>query len=216
MDEAAQKGLDDFFSHYPSKRYHKGQILIYAREDPAGIFYLKSGKVRKYDIGAGGDEVVLNIFQEHVFFPINWALNKTPNRYFYEAASTIEVRQAPVAELTAYLETHPHVTYELLKQVHSGREAAQRRLVFLMSGDSRSRLLFELVMEGKRSGEMRPDGSCAITVGVADVAQRAGHSRETMSRELTKILRDENILTRQGRSLVIRDFQALERRVNEY
>lgn len=216
MDENALKGLDEFFSQYPIKQYHKGQILIYAREDPAGIFYLESGKVRKYDVGPNGDEVVLNVFTSKVFFPITWATNKTPNKYFFEAETPIEVRRAPVDAFVAYLEANPNIIYGLLKQAHSGMENAQRRVVFLMGGDTRSRLLFDLLIEGKRSGEMRDDGSCTINVGVADLAQRAGLSRETISRELAKIIQSEKIVSRDGRAIIIHDFHALEKELGEY
>lgn len=215
MDDSTIKGLDDFFSKYPVKQYNKGQLLIYAHEDPTGIFYLESGKVRKYDIGPDGDEVVLNVFKSKIFFPITWAINKTPNKYFFEAATPIEVRRAPVDELNKYLDTHPEVVYGLLRQVHSGMEAAQRRVVLLMGGDAHDRLLFELLIEGRRSGEMRSDGSCVITVGLSDLAQRAGLTRETISRELGKIIQSNDLISRQGRSLVIRDFQALEEQLDE-
>ena len=84
MDRNIQKSLDDFFSQYPLKQYNKGQLLIYAHEDPTGIFYLERGSVRKYDIGHEGDEVVLNVFKEKIFFHMSWAINKTHNHYFYE------------------------------------------------------------------------------------------------------------------------------------
>jgi CRP-like cAMP-binding protein len=215
MDDTALKSLDDFFSQYPLKQYHKGQILIYAHEDPAGIFYLETGKVRKYDVGPTGDEVVLNVFRPNVFFPISWAVNKAPNKYFFEAETPIEVRRAPVDAFIAYLEANPKIIYGLLKQVHSGLEDTQRRVVFLMGGDTRSRLLFDLLLEGRRSGEMRSDGSCVINVGVANLAQRAGLSRETISRELAKIIQSEKILSREGHALVIHDFQALEEQLSD-
>ena len=46
MNEDIAKSIEKFFSHYPLKRFKKGQILIYGGDDPAGIFHLVSGKVR--------------------------------------------------------------------------------------------------------------------------------------------------------------------------
>lgn len=197
------------------KRYHSGQLLIYAHEDPAGIFYLESGEVRKYDIGPDGEEVVLNVFKSKVFFPMAWAVNKTANQYFFESTTPIEVRRAPVEAFSAYLESHPKAVYGLLRQVYSGLEDTQHRVILLMDGDAYHRLLFELMMEGKRSGEMHSDGSCVITVSLADLAQRAGLTRETISRELGKIIQTSNLVSRQGRSLVVHDFKTLEEQFSE-
>lgn len=210
MNHDTTDSVAAFFLQYPLKSYHKGQILIYAGDDPAGVFYIESGKVRKYDIDPTGIEVVLNVFQPKVFFPISWAINKTPNKYFFEAATPIEVRRAPVEDFVAYLKAHPQVTYELLQEAYSGGEKAQRRVVLLMSGSTRSRIVFELLIEGRRSGEMRDDGSCVVTVGVADLAQRAGLSRVTVSRELARLVETEKVLSRLGRSFVIHDYNALE------
>lgn len=214
MDDSTKKGLDEFFSQYPVKQYNKGQLLIYAHEDPTGIFYLESGSVRKYDIGPAGDEVVLNVFKSKIFFPIAWAINKAPNKYFFEAATPIEVRRAPVDAFNAYLDAHPKLIFSLLKQVHGGLEDAQHRIVLLMDGDAHSRLLFELYIEGRRSGEMRPDGSCIVSVSLADLAQRAGLTRETISRELGKIVQSNELISRRGRSLVISDFDALKKQLD--
>lgn len=210
MDNSTSHDLERFFSQYPLKSYHKGQILIYAGDDPKGIYYLEEGSVQKYDIDSAGDKVVLNIFTPGVFFPIAWVVNAAPNKYFFEASTPIVVRRAPVDAFVTHLKESPDVTYGLLRRAYSGIENAQRRFVMLMSGSTSRRLLYELVIEGRRSGEMRDDGSCVVHVGVAELAQRAGLSRETISRELVRCVRDEKLLSRSGRSLVIHDFHAIE------
>ncbi|MNH50219.1 cAMP-activated global transcriptional regulator CRP [compost metagenome] len=214
MDKSAEKSLDDFFSQYPIKQYNKGQLLIYAHEDPSGIFYLESGSVRKYDIGHEGDEVVLNVFTAKIFFPISWAINKTPNGYFFEAATPIQVRRAPVDAFNAFLAANPSIVFSLLKKVYKGLEDAQHRTVLLMSGDAHDRLLFELFIEARRSGEMQSDGSCVVNVSLADLAQRAGLTRETISRELGKIIQSHELISRQNRSLVISDLRALKEQLS--
>lgn len=216
MDTSTSSDLEKFFSQYPLKSYNKGQILIYSGDNPKGIFYLEKGSVRKYDIGHTGDEVVLNIFTPKIFFPSLWVAAETPSKYFYEAVTPIEVRKAPVDEFVAHIRDNPAITYDLLRSAYAGIECAQYRVVMLMSGSTSNRLLLELVIEGKRSGEMREDGSCVVNASVSDLAQRAGLSRETISRELTRLVHKEKIFSRAGRSLVIHDFRALESMLGEY
>ncbi|MNQ88997.1 hypothetical protein D3C85_1042900 [compost metagenome] len=83
-----------------------------------------------------------------------------------------------------------------------------------MSGDAHDRLLFELFIEARRSGEMQSDGSCVVNVSLADLAQRAGLTRETISRELGKIIQSHELISRQNRSLVISDLRALKEQLS--
>ena len=83
-----------------------------------------------------------------------------------------------------------------------------------MSGDAHQRLLFELYMEGRRSGELQDDGSCVVNVSLTDLAQRAGLTRETISRELGKIIQSHELISRQNRSLVISDLHALKQQIS--
>lgn len=215
MDSDALNKIENFFSKYPLRQYNKGQILIHAGENPSGIFYIVNGSVRKYDIDEGGQEIVMNIFKPNIFFPITWAINRTQNRYFFEAASTITVAKAPIEDVVDFLKSEPDIILGLLKQVYAGLEDTQRRVVHLMSGDSRSRLLFELVIEARRSGEVQEDGSCLVFVGANELSQRAGLSRETISRELARLLQPDGLLARQGRAIVILNLRKLEDELGE-
>jgi CRP-like cAMP-binding protein len=215
MNDNASKQMEEFFSQYPIKQYHKGQILIYSDEDPAGVFYLVSGMVRKYDIDKRGDEVVLNVFMPSVFFPMSWAINKTPNRYFFEALTPIEVRRAPVADVDEFLQSHPELALSLLRQVYLGLETAQRRIVHLMGGDTRRRLLYELLVEARRFGSVQEDGSTVVLIGMNDLSQRAGLSRERISREFAKLTEPDGVLIRHGRHIIIRSLSKLEEELEE-
>ena len=79
------------FSAFPKREYPKGQILVFADESPENIFYIVEGQVRKYDVSYRGDEVVINIFKPPAYFPMSWAINRTPNKYFYKAETIIHL-----------------------------------------------------------------------------------------------------------------------------
>jgi CRP-like cAMP-binding protein len=67
-------------------------------------------------------------------------------------------------------------------------------------------------LECRRFGKVKDDGSCLIVLKEADVAARAGLSRETVSREIQKIKRDGLITT--GRTgIVITEVAALEEKL---
>lgn len=200
--------LDHFFAAYPLRRYPKGQILVFANEEPAHIFYMVSGRVRKYDISYRGYEIIVNIFKNPAFFPMSWALNKTKNKYFYAAETPVEVRVAPPEAVIRFLEGNPDVTLDLLARLYRGTEGLLGRVVQLMSGSARTRLIYELVIEVRRFGTLQQDGEYHLDITEADLAARSGMSRETVSREFSKLAREG--LVHSGRhGIVVNDLGSL-------
>ncbi len=179
--------IEEYFSQYNRRTYKKDQILIHAGDEPQHIYYLISGKVRQYDITYRGDEIILNIMKPGAFFPMQLALTKIPNKYFFVAETDIEVRVAPIDASVAFLKDNPDVMLDLLTRVYRGVDGLLGRMVELMSGSAQSRLIYELIVECRRFGEWAEDGSCFIAVNESDLAARAGLSRETVSREMQKI-----------------------------
>jgi len=142
MPSQVANKIERFFSNYPLKHYRKGELLILADEDPKHIFHLTTGQVREYDISEKGDEIVVNVFKPPAFFPMSWAINKTPNRYFFEAAADVTARLAPPDEALAFLKTNPDVMFDLLSRLYIGSNGLLRRMAHLMGGSARSRLIF--------------------------------------------------------------------------
>jgi CRP-like cAMP-binding protein len=210
MDNNQTDRYDQFLSQFPLRYYPAGHILISPNEELTGIYWIESGRVRKYDVTRFHDKVVMNVFSAPILFPLSWVLNHTPNMYYFEALSRVGVRFIPTEEIAAYLKTDPDLVYSLLQQVYLGLENTQRRVVHLTRGSARSRLLFELLIEARRSGEEQSNGSVIITISETDLAERAGLSRETISRELAKVFKISDLCVRQGRSIIIRDLQELE------
>jgi CRP-like cAMP-binding protein len=185
--EIIENTVKEFFSKYPQRHFKKGQILVYAGDDPDHIFYLVSGAVRQYDISDRGDEIVVNVFKPVAFFPMSWAINRTPNPYFFETTSDVELHVAPADDTVEFIKSNPEVMFNLLSRLYSGVDGLQRRMAHLMGGSARSRLLFELITECRRFGKLQDDGSTMISTSEIELAQRAGLSRETVNRELSKL-----------------------------
>src|SRR5688572_19301178 len=120
MNPVVAEKIENFFSGYPRRHYRKGQILIHAHDEPTHVFHLLEGKVKQYDISYRGDEVVLNQFKPPAFFPMAHAINRTPNVYFYEAETDVELQQAPSNDAVNFVKNNPDVLYDLLSRVYRG------------------------------------------------------------------------------------------------
>lgn len=211
MDPIAKK-IDDEFSKYPKRSYPKGQILVFADETPAHIFYITKGRVRKYDVSYRGDEVIVNIFKPPAFFPMSEAINHTPNKFFYKTETATELHVVPGEVALQFLKNNPDVMLDLLSRIYRGMEGLLGRMVELMSGSAKSRLLYELVIESRRFGTKGDDGSYTLDISEVDLAARTGMSRETVSREMKQI-KAGGLVEVTNKGIVIKDLAGLEKKL---
>lgn len=202
------KKIDAHFSKFPKRNYEKGQILLFADENPTNIFYIAEGKVRKYDVSYRGEEVIVNIFKPPSFFPMSWATNRSPNKFFYKAETDSILHIVPVEEALKFLKANPDVMLDLLGRIYRGMDGLLGRMVHLMSGTACSRLIYELIVESRRFGEKQKNGSYKLAVSEIDLAARTGLSRETVNREIHKI-KAEGLVEIKDKAISVKDLDSL-------
>jgi CRP-like cAMP-binding protein len=212
MTSDVTKKVKEFFEPYLLHTFDKGQILIYGGDDPSGIMYIIKGEVRQYDIAPNGEELVVNVYKPGTFFPMYWAINKTPNRYFFESASKVEIKKAPANEVLTFIKDNPDVMLDLLSRLYIGLDGVLQRMTHLMGGTAYSRAVFELVNACKRFGKQQKDGSYTIEIAENELAKRAGLTRETFNRELHK-LKDQGLIEVDHSRVIIKDLKVLEEKI---
>lgn len=186
MSDATQK-IEQFISTYPRRTYASAETILFAHEDPKDIFYLVSGKVSMFDVSPKGNEVVVNVYEPGRFFPLCWAFNHTPNKYFLKTEAPSMFRLVPPKDLLEFIARHSDVNMELLRHSYQKIDRLYDRIAYLMSATAARRLLYELLIECQRFGKLQPDGSFIVPVREVDLAGRSGLSRETVSREFQKL-----------------------------
>jgi len=200
--------VSTFFSGTDERFYTKGDIITFANQDPEGVLYLTEGIVEQYDVTPEGNKVVVNVFKPASFFPMSWAINKTPNTYFYAALTDVKLRRAHPDKVAVFLQQNPDVMFDLLSRVYVGTDGLLRRLVLAASGIASSRLIFELLIEAHRFGGEASGAKKIVKIKQSSLAARSGLARETVSRELHKLERDGLVkLTKEGIVLYV---EALE------
>lgn len=215
MVDVVSDQIHQFFSQYPKRTYPKGHIVVFADENPEHIYYIASGRVRKYDTSYKGDEVIVNLFKTPAFFPMSWALNKLPNNFFYKTEEPTVLYVAPPEDTIEFLEKNPEVMLHLLSRVYRGVDGLLGRMVHLMSGTAKSRLMYELIIECRRFGIEQPDGCVLLNAGEQDIAARTGLSRETVSREMKK-LKDHDLVHTDKKGIRVTDLNALEKAIGSH
>ncbi len=210
MSETQDK-VEQYFSKHKLRRYTKGQIFIFADDMPEYLYYLKSGVVKQYVISYRGDEVIVNLFKPPAFFPMLPVMTGIPNKYFFEADTAVELYQAPVQETVDFFKANPDVVYDLLTRVYRGLDGVLGRVVHLMTSTAKDRLIYELITQARRFGREEA-GKLTIQLSEKDLGARAGLSRETVNREMSK-LKATKLVTVTRSSIVINDMVALEKQI---
>lgn len=210
MDTPVITQLNTFFGQFPSSEYKKGDIVIQANSTPSGIFYIESGIIRSYYLSEEGSEITLNMYKPHTFLPMSWAIANVPNTHFYEAMTVVKTRRAPKETVITFLKKEPDVTFDLLRRIYVGMEGLWMHIESLTAGSSYVKLVASLVILTKRFGKERKEGLVVdVKMGEQDIANYAGVSRETASRELQK-LKKENLVSFKKGTILIHDVRKLE------
>jgi len=210
MDSEIVKKLDLFFSQYPLQEFKKGNIIIQAGEEPAGIFYIQSGIIRGYWISSEGTEITLNMYKPHTFLPMSWAISGVKNNNFYEAMTDVLTKRAPKEAVLSFLKKEPDVMFDLLRRIYTGMEGLWMHFKSVTTGNSYTKLIASLVILAKRFGkEEKGNIVIHLKMSARDVANYAGISRETASRELQKLKREQLVSFEKG-TILVHDIHKME------
>ena len=183
------KEFEDFYSQFSTRNYKKGEMLIRADDDPQGIFCLTKGYVRQYTISKAGFELTLQILKPISYFPMVWAFNGTPNVYFFEALTPVEVGRAPRDQVVTFIKDKPTIIFELMSELIEDYAESLKRIEHLVFSDAYRRVISVLLYIAKHFGEERKGGGIVINHRFTqqDIATLVGVARETASIEMVKL-----------------------------
>lgn len=188
MNTGKTKEFETFYKQFSIRNYKKGEMLIRADDEPLGIFCLTKGYVRQYTISRAGFELTLHILKPISYFPMVWAINGTPNVYFFEALTPVEVGRAPRDQVVNFIKDKPTVIFELMSELLEDYAETLTRVEHLVFSDAYRRVISVLLYIAKHFGEEKNNG---IQVNhrftQQDIATLVGVARETASIEMVKL-----------------------------
>ena len=202
--------LNNFYKQFPVRYYKKGEMLIRADDDPQGIFYLTKGYARQYTISKTGFELTLHILKPDSYFPMVWAINGTPNVYFFEALTTVEVRRAPRDQVVNFIKDKPSVIFALISELLEDYAEALTRVEHLVFSDAYRRVISVFLYIIKHFGEKTNKGVVVHhRFTQQDIATLVGVARETAGIEMTK-LEKMGLIKHVNHSLLFENVKKLE------
>src|SRR3989344_6990782 len=147
-----------FYTQFKPRSYKKGEMLIRSDDDPQGIFCLTKGYVRQYAISKAGIELTLHILKPISYFPMVLAINGTPNVYFFEALTPVEVGRAPRDQVVNFIKDKPIVIFELMSALVEDYAESLKRIEHLVFSDAYRRVISVLLYIAKHFGKETENG----------------------------------------------------------
>lgn len=185
--------LRNFLTNYPSKKFAKGEIIIFQGEAPRSAYVVKRGTVKAYNLSVNGDEKPVSFYTPHAAFPGAWIYGKVPSAiYYYEAfTSEVELAIVPREEYVQFIKTQPELLYMELQQYVLSQLGKSMRLNALQHSRASDKLIYTLHYLALSHGITIAPQQLEITLDLThqDFANLTGLTRETAATELNKLKR---------------------------
>jgi len=211
MEQQISEKFENFFSDFKKFFFKKGETILRADDEPKGVLYLKKGYVKLYSLSKDAQELTLIIFKAKNIFPLMWAINSTPNAYYLEAMTAVELYRAPREKFLNFIKNNSDVLFELTGRILTRFGEALNRMEYAIFGHARSKVASIILICAERFGIKHKKGIIIqVPLTHQDIASLIGVARETVSIEMEQ-LGGKGLIRRQGKYLVIKDIQKLKR-----
>lgn len=196
-------------AHSRDDKYRKDEIIFREGARPAGIFYIKSGMVKKYKID--------NIGKEHIFYVANAGEllgyhSVLASEVYPDAAAAIEdsvISFIPLESFLTVLNRSAELSRRLLKTLSHEFGVLINNISVFAQRPVRERVAISLIiLREKFKHRTEPGAPIEISISRDNIANMAGTTRENVTRFITEF-KNDNIIETHGRKIVIADVKKL-------
>ena len=196
-------------AHQSEQVYSKGEVIFREGSYPSGIFYIKSGKAKKYKVAKEGGEQIIYVANTGELLGYHAILEG--DRYPDSAAALEESRIAfiPREDFFEALEHSNVLSRRLLKTLSHEFAVLANSLTLFTQRSVRERLALQLVvLREKYKVASQPGQPVAINMSREDLANLVGTTRENIVRILSEF-KEAGILETKGRKIIVQNVVTL-------
>lgn len=194
--------------------YKKGEMVFREGGIPAGIFYLVSGKVKKYKTTTRGSEQIFYVCAAGELLGYHAVLS---GEHYPDSAATIqdsEITFIPKESFLNVLQSSPVLSNELLKTLGHEFSVFINNITSLATKSVRERVALNLlILDEKFRTEERQDTAGEINMSRTDLANMVGTAKETLVRLLQQF-KKEGLIEARGRVIRVVNRKAIIREAN--
>lgn len=199
----------DLYSHMQEQRYGKGEIIFREGAVASGIFFIKKGKVKKYQVDQTGKEQIMYVANTGELIGYHAVL--ADGRYSDSAATLEEsiIAFIPKEDFIALLDRSVVLPRKLLKALSHEFTVLTNSISVFANRSVKERLAITLiVLREKFKAETLPGEEIVINLSRSDIANMVGTGNENIVRFLTEF-KTAGILSSKGRKIWITDIKQL-------
>jgi CRP/FNR family transcriptional regulator, polysaccharide utilization system transcription regulator len=204
----------DLLVHQTDQKYLKGDVVFREGAVPAGIFLIRSGKVKKYKVDNQAKEQIIYVANRGELIGYHAVLSE--ERY-PDSAAVIEdslISFIPKEDFTNILHRSPAFTGRLLKALSHEFTVFANSLSVIAQRTASERLAIALiVLREKYKEEGLEEKDIVLNISRMDLAGMAGIAQENVIR-LLKEFKEDGIVETDGRKIWIRDIKMLIKKSN--
>lgn len=204
-----EEDLQTLTAHQTEQKYKKGEIIFREGAYPSGIFFIGSGKVKKYKLDKDGREQIVYVANKGELIGFHAVLAE--DRYPDSAAALEEsvVMFIPREDFLQTMEQSPRFTRLLLKTLSHEFAVLVNSLALFAQRPVRERLALQLVvLREKYKENFQPGMPVTINMSREDLASLVGTARENVLRVLAEF-KEKGIIETRGRQIIVHDVKKL-------
>jgi len=191
-----------------------GQI-IFMQDDPLrDVYFIQAGKVKIYKTDYEGNEQIVNVLQKDDMFPHQGFFRKGNYPAHAEVLEGATLINIPIISFENFLLTNPEISIKVFRVLSEIIIDLQKRLKEKILYNVYDQIILLLLRLSKKNGEQIDEDRSRLTVQLTnrELANMIGSSRETISRTLTQ-LKKENVITTDENGYLIVNHNALEEKI---
>ena len=189
------------------KHFENGNYIFLEDSEGEQCFFVLEGSVKVTRLSKDGREVILAMLNEGDFFGEMSLLDGESRSANVIALEKTKVLTLDRNDFIEVVNDYPQIAVQLLKELARRLRKSDRQIASLSLSDAEKRIALCIIRFADEQGVIQ-NGRVSIpkTPIQQDIANMAGTSRETVSRALG-LLEKEDLIERNGRELMILDYK---------
>lgn len=193
--------------------YKKGEIIFREGGIPTGIFYIKSGKVKKYKTTPKGNEQIFYLCSQGELLGYHALLGE---ELYMDSAATVEdshITFIPKDNFIKVLRNSTPFSNALLKALGHEFSLFMNSISNLASKSVRERLAFNLLILNEKFKSTDQPGASEIHLSRTDLANMVGTAKETLVRLLQEFSQ-AGLIKKTSKTIRIIDWKGIIKEAN--
>ena len=190
-----------------AKHFENGNYIFLEDSEGEQCFFVLEGSVKVTRLSKDGREVILAMLNEGDFFGEMSLLDGESRSANVIALEKTKVLTLDRNDFIEVVNDYPQIAVQLLKELARRLRKSDRQIASLSLSDAEKRIALCIIRFADEQGVIQNGKVSIPKIPIQqDIANMAGTSRETVSRALG-LLEKEDLIQRNGRELIILDYK---------